>query len=511
MREVKICLGRFQPFTLGHLKMATYKDLKGPKNIKLRETPDLKHISQLPTVLLVISNPKNKVDLRHPFDDDLMSKEFDIIKRQYPEIIDVIYVQSANLVAWGETIKQHGYQAAVWLTGTDEFGFYNRMASKVPDYEEHNRNNRNIIGAFTKSFYVEEIKRVENSDDFAESISGTKVREAIKNDDFNSFVKMMPKGTAKLFSQFQMALNNLSSVSEHTSLQESLQCIKSLYTYLFEGGDAIKSAQPIPAVVAPKVYAEVEERVRSKYRDIQMAPLGSIGKKPDDQTNGDIDIAILIPSKEDLNQLVDTCFGDCEINYKTTSSITSIGYKYNIDGYKGVAQVDFMIVKNMTWANTYYHSPNFRNNESKYKGAVRNRFLADIISCIPIKDVKDEYFEDGKTVKRHWKYTFNTEGVFKQLIDFCGKSGQPLKNGKKLKEFEQLILNDPVNLVRFVFGDEGSIEDLNSAESLWVAFHDRKKFKWGNDVIAKIEEKIMQDKDLQPKYDLSDFKCEFYK
>ena len=30
LQEVKVCLGRFQPFTLGHLKMATYKDLKGP-------------------------------------------------------------------------------------------------------------------------------------------------------------------------------------------------------------------------------------------------------------------------------------------------------------------------------------------------------------------------------------------------------------------------------------------------------------------------------------------------
>ena len=34
MKQVRVCLGRFQPFTLGHLKMATYKDLKGPKDIQ---------------------------------------------------------------------------------------------------------------------------------------------------------------------------------------------------------------------------------------------------------------------------------------------------------------------------------------------------------------------------------------------------------------------------------------------------------------------------------------------
>ena len=30
MKQVKVCLGRFQPFTLGHLKMATYRNLQGP-------------------------------------------------------------------------------------------------------------------------------------------------------------------------------------------------------------------------------------------------------------------------------------------------------------------------------------------------------------------------------------------------------------------------------------------------------------------------------------------------
>ena len=29
------------------------------------------------------------------------------------------------------------------------------------------------------------------------------------------------------------------------------------------------------------------------------------------------------------------------------NTITSFGYKYDIDGYKGTAQVDFMMVKNI--------------------------------------------------------------------------------------------------------------------------------------------------------------------
>ena len=83
-----------------------------------------------------------------------------------------------------------------------------------------------------------------------------------------------------------------------------------------EGGNAVK-AEPIPAVIAPKVYDEIEKKVHSisKFKDIDMAALGSIGKKADDQTNGDIDVAVRVDTKDELNEIVDTCFKDCEINF----------------------------------------------------------------------------------------------------------------------------------------------------------------------------------------------------
>ena len=279
-----------------------------------------------------------------------------------------------------------------------------------------------------------------------------------------------------------------------------------------EGGNAVK-ANPIPAIIAPKVYDEIEKKVHSvsKFKDIDMAALGSIGKKADGQTNGDIDVAVRVDTKDELNEIVDTCFSNCEINYETMKTITSFGYPYNIDGYKGIAQVDFMIVQNMDWAKAYYHSPNLKTGESKYKGAVRTAALSCVISCIPVPDVKDEYFEDGKTVKKHWKHTFNTEGIFIQLVDFCGKNGKPVKNGKKVKEFEKLVTNDPTNLVRFLFGDEGTLYDINSIESIWKAVHDPKKFTWGDDIVEKVEKKILEDPGMTGKLNKEDFPCKFYK
>ena len=253
-----------------------------------------------------------------------------------------------------------------------------------------------------------------------------------------------------------------------------------------EGGNAV-TANPIPAYITPLLYKEIEDAILKENPDIKMVPLGSVGKKNDDQFNGDIDIAIKLDNKKELNGLIDKVFPDLEKNPNTTSSIVSISYPYNKEGQSGNAQVDFMIVKDIDFAKFFYHSPDFKKNESKFKGATRAKMLSIIVSSIPVEDAKDEYFEDGKTVKKHWKYTFNTEGVFKQLLDYTGKKG-PLKNPKKVKEFEKLIYNDPENCVKFIFGDNGKIEDCNSAESLWKAVHDKNKFKF-QDVVKKIEDR----------------------
>ena len=253
-----------------------------------------------------------------------------------------------------------------------------------------------------------------------------------------------------------------------------------------EGGNAV-TANPIPAYITPLLYKEIEDSILKENPDIKMVPLGSVGKKNDDQFNGDIDIAIKLDNKKELSELIDKVFPDLEKNPNTTPSIVSISYPYNKEGKSGNAQVDFMIVKDIDFAKFFYHSPDFKKNESKFKGATRAKMLSIIVSCIPVEDAKDEYFEDGKTVKKHWKYTFNTEGVFRQLLDYTGKKG-PLKNPKKIKEFEKLIVNDPDNCIKFIFGDNGKIEDCNSAESLWKAVHDKNKFKF-QDVVKKIEDR----------------------
>ena len=228
MKQVKVCLGRFMPFTLGHLKLATYADLKGPdseQSDNLREQPDIDEIKKQKTIILAVSTPEEKRDTRHPFTDDMLKQEFDLIKRNYSEIEDVLYVKSADICAWGEMLKQKGYQASVWLTGSDEYKIYKMMAMKVPEYEEHNRDNRDCKDAYTKSFYVEEVTRSETGD-FIESISATKVRQALIGDNRNEFKKMMPKGADKFFDEFKQAVETAPETKKKRKVKEHYKSVK---------------------------------------------------------------------------------------------------------------------------------------------------------------------------------------------------------------------------------------------------------------------------------------------
>lgn len=319
MKQVKIFLGRFQPFTRVHLRRATWDKLEGPtpdfaKN--MREEPNLKEIAKQKTVILVVSTPKSKVDNRHPFDDDLMKKEFDIIKKNYADKIeDILYVKSADICAWGELIKSKGYQASVWLTGSDEFPFYKGMAEKVPEYEIKNRDNRDCKDAYTKSFYVENIHRdEENASDFIETISGTKVRKMLAEDNRDMFKKMVPDGVDKYFDEFREAVLNapapVKKIKKMKNLKESIQYnMKSLVNYIKEslvtegghvfgeGSDKIKK-EHIKNTLNRfiKEFCSMFPGVEKHFVKVQT--LGSVGKK---DYSGDIDLAIDHSCLQDLD------------------------------------------------------------------------------------------------------------------------------------------------------------------------------------------------------------------
>ena len=176
MKKVNICLGRFMPFTKGHYKMIEY---------------GLKH-NGLPTVIFMISN--KKMDKKHPFSDELIQKEMDMIKKSFNGIENTVYVSSADIVKLGQWCYENNYEPQLWITGSDRLAAYKRQAEN-PKYQD--------LGHFPSSFTTLEVPRTD------EDISATKVRESIMNDDLNTFKKMMPEGTEKLFDDFKEALSQV--------------------------------------------------------------------------------------------------------------------------------------------------------------------------------------------------------------------------------------------------------------------------------------------------------------
>lgn len=183
-------LGRFQPITDGHMKVVQ----------------SLYEKNQLPTVWCLVTN--KKIDNTHPFSDDLIKKEIDgFISSDSELYAGHIYVTNADIVKCAEKLHDAGFEPILWGCGSDRYPAYKKQADK---YKEK--------AGLLDEFDCLEVKRNE------EDISATKVRQAISDDDFARYSKLMPIGADKdmdLFEEFKKALKNLTKT--HESLESFIE------------------------------------------------------------------------------------------------------------------------------------------------------------------------------------------------------------------------------------------------------------------------------------------------
>ena len=191
-KPCNVALGRFQPFTKGHLQM-------------LKDGYDK---NGYPAIVFMISN--KKFDNKHPFSDELISKEMDIIKNNYDFIIETVPAASADIVKIGEKLYEMGYEAHLWLCGDDREAPFKRMAEN-PKYREQ--------GHFPDDFTTY------TGTGRTEGVSGTAVRDAIRMSDKEQFEKLMPKGTQILFNEFKNEImkikENVIGLSKYINIYES--------------------------------------------------------------------------------------------------------------------------------------------------------------------------------------------------------------------------------------------------------------------------------------------------
>lgn len=242
---VSLFVGRFQPFTLGHLRCVE----------KLYEE------FGVPVVICMIPTTEKSADKEHPFYGELQQEMFrrlkDGLKQEKLGVIaDVIEVKNAFIDDVIATVKNEtGMQPIAWGCGTDRYeikknvtvksrcndcGFERKRAMErctkcgstniTNDTEERIEGYKPMHDGYIErqksvspeeqnidpeNFNLLHIKRDvgEIGDDEISKISGTKVRMAIMNNDFNAFQRMVPKCLSTpgkgLFDDFKFALDKI--------------------------------------------------------------------------------------------------------------------------------------------------------------------------------------------------------------------------------------------------------------------------------------------------------------
>jgi len=276
-------------------------------------------------------------------------------------------------------------------------------------------------------------------------------------------------------------------------------------TPLKESGK-VTGGSPIPAEHTMDMYGDVAKILKSEFKikDSDIKPLGSTGKKKSGDFCGDIDIAfdgVVVGSihKLKFDEVQKFIYDKLKSKFKKVVNMPGIGivsFLYPIPNSDDYGQVDLMITDNVKLTEFIFHSPNFINNESKYKGLYRNVLMYSIIKYIETGDV-NTYFETGKDkgeVKEFSKYSLTQKsGLIKQLKSFEGKMGKT-KNPSPVKGADSVIATIPNDIVKFIFGGAYTTSDLNSFEDIYTTLNSSgfKHKKYKAQIISNFKDSIQK-------------------
>ena len=260
--------------------------------------------------------------------------------------------------------------------------------------------------------------------------------------------------------------------------------MKSLFEYIFEnyiteGGHAVNGT-PMTQPQARAVYKDVSEKFLPKLGlsadGADFCALGSFGKKADEQTSGDIDIAVSVDviatknnvSVEEVEQfIVDTCESE-KLVYTYGKGIHVISISWPIPDTENYGQVDIMPTTSMDFSKWMYYAPDLRVAESKYKGLYRNQL---IMAILKFADQKVLSKTEQNEVIEYERYALRlNSGLARTRRSFMGKKGGLIKTEHALKEFEKQVTNVPDEIVSIAFGDGVTAKHVMTFEQAYELF-----------------------------------------
>ena len=267
-KKLNITVGRFQPFTQGHLNMINEGEElcivyrinstdKVPDTLKgFKVDGRVIKKDSVQTVADYIDNPEGDLTeqqkelLKRPFTNELIDKELDIVKRNCDKIIEVVPVLNAYqaFAMFNKFILDHQdeYEPNYWMCGNDRVDTFVKMIEKDDEVaiERGGQKYPNVCKGKLKTNIGK---------GRTEGVSGTAVRKSILNNDKAAFSKIMPKGVDSMFNDFVNAFHEfkgklLNLIKEsHMSLRDYVfehLINKTKEVYVMEGGQAGHMAHP---------------------------------------------------------------------------------------------------------------------------------------------------------------------------------------------------------------------------------------------------------------------------
>lgn len=246
MEKINMTVGRFQPFTQGHLNMVnegnakciiyqiippslpnSISDLKiKGKKVKKQQVQNV--LNFLNGEDIDLTNDEKEI-LKRPFTNELIKKEFDIVKKLNSNILDIVYVKNVfdafdrfNLFC---TENKDKYEPQYWMCGDDRVDTYSDIIDKYPELET-SLGSKEIIPNILSGKLKTNIGKGRT-----EGISGTAVRNSIISDNKAEFEKIMPSGVGKMFNDFKEAFNSYKRLLENIITEWRYT---SLYNYIVE-------------------------------------------------------------------------------------------------------------------------------------------------------------------------------------------------------------------------------------------------------------------------------------
>ena len=223
MEKLNMTIGRFQPFTQGHLNMINEGDGpcivyrinssgKMPETLKgFKVGGRVIKADSVKTVANYIDNPEGDLTtqekelLKRPFTNELIEKELEIVKKNNKNIIDVIPVINMfdALIQFNKFMTDNAdqYEPQFLMCGDDRADAYAENIDKYDELDDAWQSGKKIPNVLKGKL------KVNIGKGRTEGVSGTDVRKAILNKDKSAFEKIMPKGVGKMFDEFVEAFD----------------------------------------------------------------------------------------------------------------------------------------------------------------------------------------------------------------------------------------------------------------------------------------------------------------